>query len=58
MPLTEKGRKILANMQEQYGKKRGKQIFWKSVNAGTITGVEEDGGRSRERQTRRIQEGK
>lgn len=39
MPLTKKGEKILASMYKQYGKKRGKKIFYASENAGKITGV-------------------
>jgi hypothetical protein len=27
-------------MQEQYGKKRGEQVFYASQNKGTITGTE------------------
>lgn len=40
MPLTAKGEKILAAMQEQYGEKRGKEVFYASANKGTITGVD------------------
>lgn len=40
MPLTGKGRKILAKMSGEYGPKKGKQVFYASVNAGKITGVE------------------
>jgi hypothetical protein len=40
MPLTDKGQKILASMQRQYGDKKGKSVFYASVNAGKITGVE------------------
>src|SRR5262245_16386255 len=40
MPLTEKGNKILANMQRQYGEKKGKSVFYASMNKGTISGVE------------------
>ena len=38
MPLTEKGRKIMAAMKKQYGK-RGEEVFYRSANAGKITGV-------------------
>jgi len=41
MPLTDKGKTILAEMKDQYGDKKGEEMFWKSVNAGTITGVEQ-----------------
>ena len=41
MPLTEKGRKIMNNMQRTYGGKKGEQVFYATRNAGKITGVEE-----------------
>jgi hypothetical protein len=44
MPLTDKGQKILASMQRQYGDKKGKSVFYASINAGKITGAE---GRAR-----------
>ena len=39
MPLTKKGEKILKSMKEQYGAKRGEEIFYKSQQKGTITGT-------------------
>ena len=39
MPLTAKGKKILANMKRQYGAKKGEDVFYASENKGTITGV-------------------
>ena len=39
MPLTEKGKKILAQMKKKYGAKKGEQVFYASANKGTITGV-------------------
>ena len=39
MPLTAKGQKILASMEEKYGAKKGEQVFYASANKGTITGV-------------------
>lgn len=39
MPLTEKGRKIMANMKREYGGDKGEQVFYASANKGTITGV-------------------
>jgi hypothetical protein len=41
MPLTAKGEKILSGMTEQYGEKRGKEVFYASKNAGKITGVDD-----------------
>lgn len=40
MPLNAKGQKILAEMQEQYGAERGKEVFYASVSAGRISGVD------------------
>jgi hypothetical protein len=40
MPLTAKGKEILKTMIEEYGsEKKGKEVFYASANAGTITGV-------------------
>ena len=40
MPLTPKGKKILKSMQSEYGKKKGEQVFYASVNKGKIKGAE------------------
>jgi hypothetical protein len=40
MPLTKKGKKIKSAMQEQYGKKKGEQVFYASKNKGNISGVD------------------
>ncbi len=39
MPLTKKGKKIKSAMQDQYGKKKGQEVFYASQNAGTISGT-------------------
>lgn len=39
MPLTEKGKKILAEMIKKYGKERGTRIFYASQNKETIKGT-------------------
>lgn len=39
MPLTDKGNTIMHAMQKQYGKKKGKAVFYASANKGTIAGV-------------------
>ena len=39
MPLTKKGEKILANMKKEYGARKGKEVFYKSQNKGTIKGT-------------------
>ncbi|HEX6549049.1 MAG TPA: hypothetical protein VF117_00060 [Gammaproteobacteria bacterium] len=40
MPLNAKGRKILRNMQQEYGTEKGRAVFYASVNKGIIKGVE------------------
>lgn len=40
MPLTPKGKKILANMTKQYGVKKAKQVFYATIAEGKITGAE------------------
>jgi hypothetical protein len=40
VPLTAKGEKIMRAMKQQYGEKEGERNFYKSKNAGTITGVD------------------
>jgi len=39
MPLTKKGEKIKAAMKEEYGPKRGEQVFYASQSKGTIKGT-------------------
>lgn len=39
MPLTPKGKKIIAAMESEYGAKKGKAVFYASANKGKITGV-------------------
>jgi hypothetical protein len=41
MPLTEKGNKIMSNMKRLYGKDKGEEVFYASVNKGKLKGVEE-----------------
>jgi len=52
MPLTEKGRKIIKSMKKQYGKKRGKTVFYASKNKGVIKGVEKKKTRRKNGKTR------
>ncbi len=40
MPLTSKGSKILSAMSKQYGSKKGKSVFYASINKGKLKGVE------------------
>lgn len=39
MPMTAKGRKIVAAMRKEYGGKKGEQVFYASANKGKIKGV-------------------
>lgn len=40
MPLTGKGEKILESMKEEYGAKKGEEVFYASKNARRISGVD------------------
>jgi hypothetical protein len=40
MPLNSKGKKIMRNMKTEYGSKKAKSVFYASINAGKIKGVE------------------
>ena len=40
MPLSSKGKKILSSMRSEYGAKKGKSVFYASINSGKITGAE------------------
>ena len=40
MPLTKKGKKVMASMKKEYGEKKGEEVFYASRNKGTIKGVE------------------
>jgi hypothetical protein len=40
MPLTTKGKKILSHMESEYGAKKGKSVFYASINKGKIKGAE------------------
>ena len=39
MPITAKGKKIMAAMKKQYGGKKGEQVFYASQNKGKIKGT-------------------
>lgn len=41
MPLSEKGKKIMSNMMRMYGKEKGEEVFYASMNKGKLKGVEE-----------------
>ncbi len=40
MPLTYNGKKIISAMEKQYGKEKGKSVFYASINKGKLKGVE------------------
>ena len=40
MPMTTKGKKIMVKMVDQYGAKKGQQVFYAMVNEGKLKGVE------------------
>ena len=46
MPLNEKGNKIMKSMKSQYGSKKGKEVFYASLNKGKIKGVKKKKKRS------------
>lgn len=39
MPLSKKGRKVMASMKKQYGEEKGERVFYASANKGRIKGV-------------------
>ena len=43
MPLTAKGKKIKKAMESEYGKEKGKSVFYASQNKGTISGTHKGG---------------
>ena len=45
MPLSAKGKKILASMKSSYGDKKGTSVFYASRNSGKISGVDPESSR-------------
>ena len=43
MPLTEKGKKIIAEMIKRYGKRKGEEVFYKMENSGKLTSITKKG---------------
>jgi hypothetical protein len=43
MPLSKAGRKIKTNLEKQYGKKKGEQVFYAMENKGEIPGMKMGG---------------
>ena len=46
MPLNKKGKKIMKSMKKQYGKKKGEEVFYASLNKKKIKGVKKRGQNS------------
>lgn len=49
MPLTDSGEKVMANMTKEYGAKKGKSVFYASINkkkAGSKKWHQKKAGRS------------
>ena len=43
MPLTAKGKEILANLKKEYGsEKKAKEVLYAGENKGTFTGIHDD----------------
>ena len=40
MPLTDKGKRVLAQLVAEYGKEKAKEVFYAMINSGKLTGVE------------------
>jgi hypothetical protein len=40
MPLTKKGKKIMAAMVQEYGKEKAQRVFYAAANKGTIKGID------------------
>lgn len=49
MPLTAKGKKVLSAMKKEYGAKKGKSVFYASINKGKVRGAERRKGAARGR---------
>lgn len=45
MPLSKKGQKVMSAMKDEYGAKKGEQVFYATKNAGKLKGVEKKGGK-------------
>lgn len=55
MPTTRKGKKILSSMTKQYGMKKGKRVFYASINKGKIKGT---GTKTESRKKRKVSSSK
>ena len=53
MPLTPKGREIMAAMEKEYGA-NGEKVFYASRNKGTIIGVDKSGSTLPKRKSNKL----
>jgi hypothetical protein len=47
MPISKAGKKIKSNLEKQYGKKKGEQVFYAMENKGEIPGMKKMKGYAR-----------
>lgn len=47
MPLTKKGAKVLAELKQEYGPKKGESVFYALINSGKLKGVEGKRGKKK-----------
>ena len=52
MPLTVSGTKVLSSMTKQYGPKKGKSVFYASINKGRLSSRKMEGRKSSRRSSR------
>ena len=45
MPLNKKGKKIMKSMKKQYGKKRGEQVFYATLNKKKLKELRKNNGK-------------
>ena len=43
MPMSEAGRKMMSNMKDQYGNKKGEEVFYAMENKGKVPGMAKGG---------------
>lgn len=51
MPLTKSGRKVMASIRKEYGKKKGTSVFYASINAKKKGSKKWHGKKKRKKQT-------
>lgn len=43
MPLKKAGKKVIAKMKKEYGPEKGEQVFYASINKGTLKKAKMEG---------------